>query len=105
MLKCNPLKCKFRQREISYVGHIFTSDRLKPDPSKTKAIAEMPAPDNVAALKRFLCVINYMARFIPNISAPLHQLTHKDCDWCWYEQHQNAFDTLKRSLASPPTLR
>ena len=105
-LRLNPLKCKFRQREIGYVGHIFKSDGLKPDPSKTRAIAEMPAPDNVAALK--LGVINYMARFIPNISevsAPLHQLTHKDCDWCWYEQHQNAFDTLKRSLASPPTLR
>ena len=49
-----------------------------------------------------------MARFIPNISvgsAPLNQLTHKDCDWCWYEQHQNAFGTLKRSFISSPMLR
>lgn len=107
-LRLNPLKCKFRQSEIGYVGHIFTKDGLKPDPSKTKAIEEMPAPDNVTALRRFLGVINYMARFIPNISeisAPLHQLTHKDCEWCWYEQHQNAFDALKKALASPPTLR
>jgi hypothetical protein len=55
-----------------------------------------------------LGIINYMARFIPNISvgsAPLNQLTHKDCDWCWYEQHQNAFGTLKRSFISSPMLR
>ena len=107
-LRLNPLKCKFRQSEICYVGHLFTSDGLKPDPSKTKAVEKMPAPDNVAAVRRFLGVINYMARFIPNfseISAPLHQLTHKDSEWCWYEQHQAAFDKLKKALISPPTLK
>lgn len=49
-----------------------------------------------------------MARFIPNnseVSAPLHQLTHKDTEWCWHEKHQTAFDTLKEALVSPPTLK
>lgn len=89
-LRLNPLKCKFRLSEISYVGHLFG---LKPDPSKTKAIGKMPEPDNVAAVWRFLGVINYMACFIPNISdvsAPLHPLTHKDTEWCWHEKHQTA---------------
>ncbi|KAJ8375814.1 hypothetical protein SKAU_G00063940 [Synaphobranchus kaupii] len=99
---------KFRLNEISYVGHIFTSNGLKPDPSKTKAINEMPVPENVTALQRFLGMVNYMARFIPNfskMSAPLRQLTHKDSEWCWFEQHQDAFDALKKSLANPPTLK
>ncbi|KAJ8332978.1 hypothetical protein SKAU_G00418740 [Synaphobranchus kaupii] len=107
-LRLNPLKCKFRLNEISYVGHIFTSNGLKPDPSKTKAINEMPVPENVTALQRFLGMVNYMARFIPNfseMSAPLRQLTHKDSEWCWFEQHQDAFDALKKSLANPPTLK
>lgn len=49
-LKLNPAKCKFRLDQVSYVGHIFTSEGLKADPSKTKAISEMPAPKDVPAL-------------------------------------------------------
>ncbi|KAJ8349022.1 hypothetical protein SKAU_G00276110 [Synaphobranchus kaupii] len=39
------------------------------------------------------------------MSAPLRQLTHKDNESCWFEQHQDAFDALKKSLANPPTLK
>lgn len=106
-LKLNPAKCKFRLDQVSYVGHIFTSAGLTADPSKTKAISEMPAPMDVPALQRFLGMANYMAKFIPNfsaIAAPLRKLTHKETAWCWYQQHQHAFDTLKSCLSSPPVL-
>ena len=107
-LRFNPSKCKFRLREVGYVGHVFTSEGLKPDPTKTKAISEMPIPENVTALQRFLGMINYLGKFIPNfseISAPLHELTCKDIQWCWLKHHQEAFDALKQCLSSPPTLR
>lgn len=106
-LKLNPAKCKFRLDRVSYVGHVFTSEGLKADPSKTKAIFEMPAPKNVPALQRFLGMANYLGKFIPNLSdvaAPLRKLTHKDTAWCWYHQHQEAFDTLKSCLTTPPVL-
>ncbi|CAH2220915.1 Hypothetical predicted protein, partial [Pelobates cultripes] len=34
----------------------------------------------------------------------LHQLLHRDADWCWTEQHA-AVDTLKTHLTSPPVLQ
>lgn len=37
-LRLNPNKCKFRLDQVAYVGHIFTSEGLKADPSKTAAI-------------------------------------------------------------------
>lgn len=85
-LRLNPLKCRFQLNEVSYVGHVFTSDGLKADPSKTKAISEMPVPADVPALQRFLGMINYLGKFIPNYSqltALLQQLTHKDTEWAW----------------------
>lgn len=106
-LKLNPVKCKFRLDQVSYVGHIFTSGGLKADPSKTKAISEMPAPKDVPALQRFLGMVNYLGKFIPNLSdiaAPLRKLTHKETAWCWYHQHQSAFETLKSCLSTPPVL-
>lgn len=48
-LRLNPRKCKFRLSEVSYVGHIFTSKGLRPDPEKTKAITEMQPPENCPA--------------------------------------------------------
>uniref|UniRef100_A0A9J8CJP5 ribonuclease H n=1 Tax=Cyprinus carpio carpio TaxID=630221 RepID=A0A9J8CJP5_CYPCA len=107
-LRPNPQKCKFRLSEVSYVGHIFTSKGLQPDSAKTKAITEMPAPDNVTALQRFLGMINYLGKSIPNLSelsAPLRELTCKNTEWCWFKQHQDAFEVLKHRISSPPTLK
>ncbi|KAJ7996604.1 hypothetical protein DPEC_G00238780 [Dallia pectoralis] len=52
-------------------------------------------------------MVNYLGKFIPNLSetaAPLRQLTHKDTAWCWFPQHQQAFDRLKSCLSSAPVL-
>lgn len=37
--------------EVNYVGHVFTSDGLKPDPSKTITIKELPAPTDVTSFQ------------------------------------------------------
>ena len=37
-LRLNPDNCNFRLDQVAYVGHIFTSNGLKADPSKTAAI-------------------------------------------------------------------
>ncbi|KAI2656552.1 Retrovirus-related Pol polyprotein from transposon 17.6 [Labeo rohita] len=106
-LRLNPLKCKFRLNEVSYVGHVFSSDGLHADPSKIKAISEMPEPNNATSLQRFLGMVSYMGKFIPNlrdISAPLRQLTHKDTVWFWLQKHQDAFSALKKHLTCPPVL-
>lgn len=107
-LRLNPQKCRFQLKEVSYVGHVFTEQGLKSDPAKIQAITDIPPPQDKAALQRFLGMINYLGKFIPNhsnIAAPLHQLLHKDIAWTWTDQQQNAFDTLKQCVTSPPVLR
>lgn len=69
-LKFNPDNCKFRVPEVTYVGHVFTPDGLKPDPKKTAAFIEIPAPTDVFRLQRFLGMVNYLGKFIPNLSEP-----------------------------------
>ena len=41
-LKHTTAKCKFGVIHVNHVGHIFTSDGLKPDPEKVTAITYMP---------------------------------------------------------------
>ena len=107
-LKLNLSKCKFRKTSVSFVGHCFTEDGLKADPRKTDAIHKMPAPENQAALLRFLGMTNYLSKFIVDYSektAILRELLRNDVVWGWSENHQMAFDRLKEELASPPVLK
>ena len=107
-LKLNVKKCKFRLDHISYVGHEFTSRGLLPDSSKIEAIKNMPAPTDVAGVQRFLGAVNYLHKFIENLSektAALRQLLHKDTAWTWEDHHQKCFDSLKNELCHAPTLK
>ena len=40
-LKFNAKKCKIKQDEGPYVGHVLSKDDLKPDPEKIRAVKEM----------------------------------------------------------------
>ena len=42
-LKLNK-KVKLQLTEVAYMGHLLTSEGLRPDPMKVKAIVEMPQP-------------------------------------------------------------
>jgi hypothetical protein len=107
-MQLNKSKCKIRVTELSYIGHLLTDEGVIPDPAKIKAVTEMPPPEDKTGLQRLLGMTNYVAKFIPNYSEKteiLRGLLHKDTEWCWLEQHQNAFQQLKDALSSPPTLQ
>ena len=90
------------------MGHLITADGVKADPAKVEAILDMPAPTDTKCLKRFIGMVNYLAKFLPlllNMNEPLRRLEDKDVEWCWLEQHQQAYDTVKKSLAKVPVLR
>ena len=40
-LKFNAKKCRIRQEEIPYVGHVLSKEGLKPDPEKIRAVRQM----------------------------------------------------------------
>ena len=107
-LKINPDKCRFRAPEVSYVGHVLSSNRLKPDPRKIEVIIEMPRPTNCEELKRFLGMVTYVVKFIPNmtqITAPLRQLLEKNVEWFWDLEQERVFPALKAAIVDPPVLR
>lgn len=53
----------------------------KPDEEKIRPVTQLPTPENKQELQRFLGVVQYLAKFIPNlsdISAPLRKLPEKN---------------------------
>ena len=73
---------------------------MSPDPSKVQANKELPHPSNVAKLRSFLGMMNYLSRFIKDlvISEPLRRLTKKDVDWLWSSEQVAAFTVLRDLL-------
>ena len=107
-LKLNQKKCKIRVTEVSYIGHTFTSNGVKPDQRKVQAILMMPEPKMKQDLQRFIGMIQYLAKFMQNLSekaAPLRSLMKKDVAWQWNEEHRKSYQILKEDCSRQPTLR
>ena len=90
------------------MGHIVSSDGLKIDPAKCDAITNMPLPTNKTELLRFLGMMNYVCKFVPNMShvtQPLRQLLEKDVEFVLQKPQLDAIATLKRLVTSAPVLQ
>ena len=93
--------------EVAFIGHILAPDGLKPDPKKVEAINDMPHPTDVQSLRRFLGMINYLAKFLPGLSDEtevLRKLTEKDAEWCWLKAHEEAVVRIQRMISTAPVL-
>lgn len=107
-LTLNPNKTKLLQTEVTYYGHLLTSEGLQADPSKVSAIKEMTVPSNKRELQCFLGMVNYLNKFLPNLSAvsePLRELTHDKVPWNWTRKHLNVFNSLKAMITKAPVLK
>ncbi|XP_053379955.1 uncharacterized protein LOC123555933 [Mercenaria mercenaria] len=67
-LKLSKDKCDIRKSSVSYVGHTLTSDGLKPDPEKIRAVLDMKPPQNKQQVKTFIGFIQYLSKFLPMLS-------------------------------------
>ncbi|EGT44573.1 hypothetical protein CAEBREN_28128 [Caenorhabditis brenneri] len=106
-LKLKLEKCEFARIELPFLGYVVGRDGLKPNPIKVAAIRDYPIPTTPTGVRVFLGMIGYFRRFIRNfaeVAAGLHDLTKKDHDFIWQEEHQAAFEALKTALMSPPIL-
>ena len=106
-LFCKPEKCKFRQREVEYLGLRVSQGCVAMDPAKVQAVLDWPAPRKVKEVQAFIGFANFYRRFIQDFSRvirPLTRLVKKGVAWTWGDDQQAAFDELKARFSSAPVL-
>ncbi|PKI52583.1 hypothetical protein CRG98_027011 [Punica granatum] len=64
----NSAKCTFGAKSGKLLGFIVSERGTEVDPGKVRVIMEMPLPSTVQEVRNFLGRLNYIARFIANLT-------------------------------------
>jgi len=102
-----PEKRKFHQQEVEYLRVLIGNGTVKMDPVKVQGIADWPTSQTVKDVRSFLGFCNFYRAFIKNfsdIAHPLNDLTHKNEQFIWTDECNNAFLELKQACSNYPVL-
>nr|VZH92197.1 unnamed protein product [Spirometra erinaceieuropaei] len=104
----NPSKCVLGVPSLDFLGHHIDAQGLRPLSSKVEAIRDFPPPTSKRQLQRFLGMVNFYRRFLPNcadLMLPLTNLLSGPKGPLELRGHAlTAFERLKTSLADATLL-
>ncbi|GBL87037.1 Transposon Ty3-G Gag-Pol polyprotein [Araneus ventricosus] len=79
-LVLNRDKCVFAVENLSFLGHKIDKYGITPLPEKVEAISNFPRPKTIQDLRRFLGMLNFFRRFLPQAAQkqlPLQKMLGK----------------------------
>jgi len=106
-LYVKPEKCRWKVREVEFLGVVIGLEGIKMEKEKVKGVLEWPTPKCVKDVQKFLGLANYYHRFIKGfalIARPLYDMVKKDKKWEWTEKQERAFRELKKKFIEEPVL-
>ncbi|XP_042423426.1 uncharacterized protein LOC122011050 [Zingiber officinale] len=106
-VKLNPQKCLFGAKSGRFLGYIITERGIEANPSKVKALQDMPPPRNLKEVQRLAGRITALSRFISRTvdrSLPFFKILHRATKFQWDRECDKTFKELKVYLNSLPIL-
>ena len=82
-------KCKWKVREVGFLGVVIGPDGIKMEEEKVRDVLDWLTPKYVKDVQKFLGLANYYCRFIEDfasIARPLYDMIKKDQKWDWTER-------------------
>ena len=108
-LKINLNKCAFAVSAGEFLGFLVHKGGIEVGKKIMEAIDKVAPPTNLTELQSLLGKINFVRRFISNLServlpfSPLLKL-NKDQEFVWGDTQQKDFDQIKEYMKAPPVL-
>jgi ribonuclease HI len=108
-LKMNLNKCAFGVLAREFLGFLVHEGGIEIGKKSMKAIDEVVPPTNLKELQSLLGKINFVRRFISNLSqkvlpfSPLLRVK-KDQKFVWGDEQQKASNEIKEYMKEPPVL-
>jgi len=100
-LYVKPEKCKWKVKEVEFLGVVIGPEGIKMEKEKVKGVLEWPTLKSIKDVQKFLGLANYYHRFIEGfatVARPLHDLVKKDKKWDWMERQKKMFKELKEQF-------
>lgn len=101
-------KCSFAQSEIQYLGFRTNKYGIRVTGKYKDKILKVEKPTTKKELQRFLGLVNYVHRFVPNIqnkTVHLTKLLHKNVPFLWNTNHDKEFLELKKAVENAQILQ
>ena len=99
--RLSEIKFELFETEIEWIDHKLDQNGIRPLQDKLLAIKELKEPKNENELKSFLGAIQYLSKYIENLSAQTDTLRHvlkKDTEWNWTADQTKALENLKQKF-------
>nr|ABA92716.2 retrotransposon protein, putative, unclassified [Oryza sativa Japonica Group] len=108
-LKMNPTKCAFGVSAGQFLGFLVHERGIEVTQRSINAIKKIQPPKDKTKLQELIGKINFVRRFISNLSGILEHFTpllrlKADQEFTWGAEQQKALDNIKEYLSSPPVL-
>jgi len=100
-------KCKWKVKEVEFLGVVIGPEGIKMEKKKVKGVLEWPTPKCVKDIQKFLGLANYYRQFIEGfakVARLLHDMVKKDKKWEWTEKQEEVFKELKKRFTEEPVL-
>ena len=106
-LLINPEKTYLFCEEVEYLGYIFNQQGVIPRQEYIQKVLQFLPPKNKKEIQQYLAVLNYIARFIPQLAKhaqQINKLTHKNNTYLWGDKQQQAFEYIQKLVRNIPLL-
>ena len=107
-MKLNLEKCVFGVASRKLLDYIMTHDGIEANPEKVETILKMSVPTCVKDIHKLSGCMPALSRFISRLGKhgmPFYKLLKKVDKFQWTPEAQEAFDSLKKFLTTPPVLK
>lgn len=106
-------KCLYRKRKVEFLGHVLSSEGVRPLECYITSIKQLREPKTIEEIQSFLGLLNYIGKWIPNLATltePFRKLLRLklngkvNINEYWTIEQQSSFESLKMKLSDIKTL-
>ena len=106
-LKLSLNKSRIGAARVDVLGHVISTDGVRPNDDRVAALTRMPMPTDIKQLRSLLGGLSYYRKFLPNMARHIRPITaflKKDVAFDFTSTMEDTVRALLAELAAPPVL-
>jgi hypothetical protein len=100
-------KAQLCRTQVTYLGYILKDGQRWLTDARKQTVMQIPTPTTPCQVREFLGTAGFCRLLVPGfatLAAPLYPLTKEKGEFTWTQDHQSAFETLKKALLQAQAL-